>query len=42
MHGPVTIADLKREGKLLDIGCMACNFGHRGRALPALLSLCGA
>lgn len=25
MHGPVTIADLKRDGKLLEIGCMGCN-----------------
>jgi hypothetical protein len=25
MSGPVTIGDLKREGRLLEIGCMACN-----------------
>jgi hypothetical protein len=25
MSGPVTIADLKRDGKLLEIGCLACS-----------------
>jgi hypothetical protein len=25
MSVPVTIGDLRREGKLLEIGCMACN-----------------
>ena len=25
MSGPVTVGDLRRNGELLEIGCMACN-----------------